>query len=219
MSYAIIAYDFKRIMLSSTKGGFLMWSRELLGTDVYHIVHWFFVYSILGWLVESIYMSICNKKITNRGFIRGPICPIYGVGALSVYFILKPFSHNYILLYFCGAILATVLEYITAKLMIRIFGEVWWDYNNKPFNYKGILCLESTIAWGFYTIFMFAFLQKFVEAVVSGYPAVLGIRIGTIVIVYFMLDFTVSLLEAKIESMPKSVSEWQETIKAVIYRN
>lgn len=196
-----------------------MWSRELLGTDVYHIVHWFFVYSILGWLVESIYMSICNKKITNRGFIRGPICPIYGVGALSVYFILKPFSQNYILLYFCGAILATFLEYLTAKLMIRIFGDVWWDYNNKPFNYKGILCLESTIAWGFYTVFMFAFLHKFVEAVVSGYPSSVGIRIGTIVIVYFMLDFTISLLEAKIDGMPKSVSEWQETIKAVIYRD
>lgn len=196
-----------------------MWSRELLGTDVYHVVHWFFVYSILGWLVESIYMSICNKKVTNRGFIRGPICPIYGVGALSVYFMLKPFSQNYILLYFCGAILATFLEYVTAKLMIRFFGDVWWDYNNKPFNYKGILCLESTIAWGFYTVFMFAFLHKFVEAVVEGYPAFIGVRIGTIVIVYFMLDLTVSLLEAKIDSMPKSVSEWQETIKAVIYRD
>jgi uncharacterized membrane protein len=196
-----------------------MWSRELLGTDVYHIIHWFFVYSILGWLVESIYMSFCNKKLTNRGFIRGPICPIYGIGALTVYFILKPFSENYIILYFCGTFLATILEYITAKLMIRVFGEVWWDYNDKPLNYKGILCLESTIAWGFYTVIMFGFLQKFVEAVVNGYPQVIGIRIGTIVIVYFMLDLTVSLLEAKLNSIPKSVSEWQETIKAVIYKD
>lgn len=196
-----------------------MWSRELLGTDVYHIVHWFFVYSILGWLVESIYMSICNKRLTNRGFIRGPICPIYGVGALTVYFILRPFSGNYVLLYFCGSFLATFLEYLTARLMIHVFGEVWWDYNDKPFNYKGVLCLESTLAWGFYTIFMFAFLQKFVEAVVNGYPTAFGIRLGIIVIAYFMLDFSTCLLEAKFDNAPKSVSEWQETIKAVIYRD
>jgi len=196
-----------------------MWSRELLGTDVYHIVHWFFVYSILGWLIESIYTSICNKKITNRGFIRGPICPIYGVGALAVYFILRPFSGNYVLLYFYGALLATTLEYFTALLMIRIFGEVWWDYNDKPFNYKGILCLESTIAWGFYTVFMFGFLHRFVVFIVNSYSVEAGIRIGTIVIAYFVLDFSFSLVEAKIDKMPKSVYELLESIKSAIYKN
>jgi uncharacterized membrane protein len=136
-----------------------------------------------------------------------------------VYFILKPFSGNYILLYFCGTILATLLEFITAKIMIQVFGEVWWDYNNKPFNYKGILCLESTVAWGFYTIFMFGFLQKFVEAVVNGYSREFGIRMGSVVIVYFMLDFSVSMIEAKFNRIPRSVSEWQETIRAVIYKD
>lgn len=196
-----------------------MWSQELLGTDVYHIVQWFFVYSILGWLVESIYMSICNRKLTNRGFIRGPICPIYGIGALTVYFILRPFSENYFILYIYGSILATILEYFTAILMIRIFGEVWWDYKDKPFNYKGILCLESTIAWGFYTIFMFSFIQRFVEAVVNGYSMGLGIKMGMIGIVYFIIDFMVSLVDAKIDRMPKSVSELHETIRTAFYKN
>jgi uncharacterized membrane protein len=196
-----------------------MWSRELLGTDVYHIVHWFFVYSILGWFIESIYMSICNKKITNRGFIRGPICPIYGIGALTVYFILKPFSGNFVLLYFYGSILATALEYLTAKLMIRIFGEVWWDYNNKPLNYKGVLCLESTVAWGFYSVFLFAFLHRFVVAIVASYSVQIGIKIGAVIIAYFMIDFVTSLIDAKMDSMPRSVYELQETIRAAIYKN
>lgn len=196
-----------------------MWSRELLGTDVYHIVHWFFVYSILGWFIESIYMSICNKKITNRGFIRGPICPIYGIGALTVYFILKPFSGDFVLLYFYGSILATALEYLTAKLMIRIFGEVWWDYNNKPLNYKGVLCLESTVAWGFYSVFLFAFLHRFVVAIVASYSVQIGIKIGAVIIAYFMIDFATSLIDAKIDSMPRSVYELQETIRAAIYKN
>ena len=104
-----------------------MLQTELLGTDIYHLLQWFLTYSILGWIVESIYMSICNRELTNRGFARGPLCPIYGVGALSVYFILKPFSDNYFALFLLGTTLATTLEFLTAKLMIKIFGEVWWD--------------------------------------------------------------------------------------------
>ena len=123
----------------------------MLGTDLYHLVLWFIVYSFLGWLVESIYMSICNRKITNRGFMKGPFCPIYGFGALLAYFILRPLEGNYFLLYLAGAILATAFEFLVGKLMLRFFGELWWDYKEKPFNYKGILCLESTLAWGLYT--------------------------------------------------------------------
>ena len=75
-----------------------------MGVDVYYVVHWFFIYSILGWTIESIYMSFCNKKLTNRGFIRGPICPIYGVGALTVYFVLRPFAGNYLELFVFGSL-------------------------------------------------------------------------------------------------------------------
>lgn len=195
-----------------------MWNYELLGTDIYHIVHWFFVYSIIGWILESTYMSFCNKKLTNRGFIKGPICPIYGVGALSVYFLLRPFEGNYLVLYALGSILATSLEYVTALIMIQVFGSVWWDYSEKPFNYKGILCLESSIAWGFYTVFMFGFLQKFVVAVVNGYSYQIGLPLGKIVIAYFLLDFSYCLLKAKWDSVPKSVGELQQALRSAIGR-
>ena len=114
-------------------------TRAVLGTDFYHIIQWFLVYGILGWIVESVYMSICNRKLTNRGFTHGPICPIYGFGALTVYFLLRPFAGNLVLLYIMGCIVPTLLEYLTAQVMLFIFGEVWWDYNEKPFNYKNIL--------------------------------------------------------------------------------
>lgn len=99
----------------------MLWTKAVLGTDVYHIIQWFLIYSILGWVVESIYMSICNRKLTNRGFVRGPICPIYGVGALTVYFLLRPVDHNLYLLYLMGCIIPTLLEYGTALLMLLIF--------------------------------------------------------------------------------------------------
>ena len=129
-----------------------MWTKEIFGTDVYHLVSAFIVYSVIGWCVESIYMSICNRKITNRGFAKSPFCPIYGFGAVIGYLVLSPLQAHVLWLYLTGALAATMFEFLVGKLMLRLFGEVWWDYNDKPYNYKGIVCLESTIAWGFYAV-------------------------------------------------------------------
>lgn len=199
-----------------------IWDMPFLGTDidVYHVVHWLLIYSILGWVVESIYMSFCNRKLTNRGFIHGPMCPIYGVGALSVYFILRPLEGNLVALYFCGSFLATLLEYVTAVVMQRIFGCIWWDYNDKPFNYKGILCLESTIAWGFYTLFLFLFLHKWVNSFMTLYSRTVGIYINIALIVYYAIDFTISLIGAidlnvKLKRLSCIIDEMQEKLKNI----
>lgn len=194
----------------------MFWTRGILGTDLYHIVQWFLIYSMLGWLVESIYMSVCNRKLTNRGFMRGPMCPIYGVGALTVYFLLQPVCHNIFLLYFSGALVATSLEYVTAKIMLRIFGEVWWDYSQKPFNYKGILCLESTIAWGFYTLGLFLFLHKGVEYIVNSYSFQTGTRLGSVLILIFSVDFLHCLYLQKKDSLPITFEEIREGIRRVL---
>ena len=94
----------------------MIWTKSMFGIDLYHVTQWFLVYSILGWVVESIYMSICNRRLTNRGFVRGPFCPIYGVGALSVFFLLRPFCGNLLLLYVLGCVFPTLLEYVTCLL-------------------------------------------------------------------------------------------------------
>ncbi len=148
----------------------------------------FFAYSIIGWFVESAYMSLCNRQFTNRGFVRGPLCPIYGVGEFIIYNALSPLANNYIALFFVGTMFATSLEYLTARIMIRKFGFVWWDYTNKPFNYKGIICLESTIAWGAYTIFEFAFLHRFVVRFIQKIPAGILFFIVVFLMLYLMLD-------------------------------
>ena len=175
----------------------MAWTHTVYGTDWYHLIQWFILYSFLGWLVVSIYMSFCNRKLTNRGFAFSPFCPISAVGALSVYAILRPVSDNYIVLYFAGAAVATFLEYITAVIMQRTLGNVWWDYHEKPFNYKGILCLESTVAWGFYTLILFAFLQGFVEMLVNSYSYRTGMILATVVILVYGFDFFLHLFRAK----------------------
>jgi len=166
-----------------------MWTKELAGYDFYHLVSCFFLFSVLGWIVESIYMSFCNKKLTNRGFMTGPFCPIYGVGAVVGYLILHPLADHVVALYIVGAILATAFEYLVAKLMEKLFGEVWWDYNEKPCNYKGIICLESTIAWGFYAVIIITFLFDKVMSIVDFLPMSWGIKTILLVFVMVSIDF------------------------------
>lgn len=191
----------------------MWWNKVIFGINTYELTMWFLTYSMMGWLVESIYMSLCNKKLTNRGFARGPFCPIYGVGALTVYFILRPYSDNNILLFVLGSLCATMLEFLTAILMKKVFGEIWWDYNQKPFNYKGIVCLESSIAWGFYTVFLFMFLQNLVAGIVSSIPVRVGRVLGSIILVIFILDFTSSLYREKKDDMQEALSEHLEQMK------
>ena len=191
----------------------MWWNRVIFGVGSYELVMWFLTYGMLGWLVESIYMSFCNKKLTNRGFGRGPFCPIYGVGALTVFFLLRPYSENRVLLFFMGSFFATILEYLTALLMQKVFGEVWWDYNEKPFNYKGIICLESSIAWGFYTLFLFMFLKNTVEGIVALIPLYVGRVAGSVLITVFGMDFLSSFYNVKKDDMPECVTGPIERIK------
>lgn len=174
-----------------------MQSGRFLGIDSYHLIQWFLVYSVLGWMVESAYMSFCNRRWTNRGVVKGPFCPIYGFGALGVYFLLRPFDGHYIVLYIMGALIATFFEFVVAKVMQRLFGTVWWDYEDKPFNYQGIVCLESTLAWGLYTILLFGFLQQMVERLVNAYPFRVGIMVRNFVFVVYAIDLGHSLYVAR----------------------
>ncbi len=176
------------------------------------MVLWFLTYSILGWIVESIYMSICNRKITNRGFTKGPMCPIYGFGALTVFFLLKPYSDNPVRLFFMGMFLATALEFITARIMQRVFGEIWWDYREKPFNYRGIICLESSVAWGFYTVGLFFFLHNILVNIVDSVPLLAGKVIGSIILILYMIDFMMAMYREKKDDLPDRVVEWRDNL-------
>jgi len=185
--------------------------------DLYHIVSVFFIYSILGWLVESIYMSICEKKIVNRGFIKGPICPIYGGCATVIYFLLYPLRNNLILIYFVGVIVATALEFLVAQAMLYIFGEVWWDYNEKPFNYKGVICLESSIAWGFYCVMLFGFLEKMSVKFVDFYTARIGQTAGEAIVSFLIIYYIVSFIKTvRARNVEKNLSsELEEDIDSM----
>lgn len=173
-----------------------MWDLEILGVDLYHILAWLYLYSFLGWLWESAYVSVKEKKLVNRGYITGPLCTIYGVGAVGVFLILRPLQGNWIALYFGGVIVATVLEYITAVIMEGLFHTSWWDYSNKKFNFQGRICLGSSAAWGLFTLIMFAVLQPFVEMIVGWFTISVGKIVLITVTVLYAVDFTLATVTA-----------------------
>lgn len=186
-----------------------MWTKEILGTDVLHLTQCFILYSMLGWLVESAYMSLCNRKLTNRGFASSPICPIYGFGGVLGYLILHPLSRNLFMLYIVGALIATAFEFLVAKLMDKVLGAVWWDYSDKPLNYKGVICAESTVAWGFYAVIIVNFLHKALMRTVDSIPTQIGIVACRVIMVCYGVDFAYHLLRA----LDINLKEYQEKVR------
>ena len=195
-----------------------MWEIQIAGTDMYHIINWFYIYSFLGWLWESSYVSFKEKKLVNRGFVTGPVCTIYGFGAVIVYLILKPISGNIILLYLGGVIVPTILEYATAVLMETLFHTSWWDYSKNKYNFQGRICLGASLGWGAFSVILFYVFRPFVERIVALYSAATGellVRIATMV---YAVDFGMSYMNAmqigeKLRNMDAVMDELYEYIQ------
>lgn len=140
---------------------------------MYEVSVWcafFFIYCFFGWCFESSYVSLCERKPVNRGFLKGPMLPIYGFGALIMLYVTIPFRNDYVKMYFAGAISATLLEYFTGAAMEKMFKVKYWDYSTKKLNIKGYICLSSTIAWGFFTIFLVKIIHNPIEKTVRALP-------------------------------------------------
>lgn len=108
----------------------------------------FILFSLFGYIAEMTMCIIVDRKITNRGFLCGPIIPIYGVGSLFLILLLSPFKSNPIIVFFFGIIITTALEYVTSYLLEKIFHNRWWDYSNNKFNINGRICLLNSSLFG-----------------------------------------------------------------------
>ena len=111
----------------------------------------FFAYAFFGWAWETVYCSLVEKHFERRGFLFGPICPIYGVGAMSAVLLLD-WIQNPWLLFAAGALLSTAIELIGAHILLVCFKRRWWDYSHIPGNYKGYICVPATILFGLFSV-------------------------------------------------------------------
>ena len=163
------------------------------------LINVFFLYSFLGWVMECIVIRREKGVWENRGFAHSPFCIIYGFGAMLGYAALQPLADNLLLLYFVGALTATAFEFLVGRTMERLFGDFWWDYSGKRFNYKGILCLESTVAWGILALVVILYLNRFVFWLVQCLPPRISWAVSVLLSMVYLVDFALSFRRARQE--------------------
>ena len=183
---------------------------------------YFVVYSFLGWICETTYCAIIDKKYVNRGFLKGPFCPIYGVGALMVIIILNPVTDNIILLFFSGIIFTSILEYITGFLLEVVFNLKWWDYSDYKFNIQGRVCLLNSILFGILSVITVNFINPVITKLITSISVSYSIWIYVILIIFFVLDTITTVskvlqLGGKLQEMNVLYQELKE--KSEIYKD
>ncbi|MCI8574004.1 MAG: putative ABC transporter permease [Oscillibacter sp.] len=131
----------------------------------------FFFYCFCGWIWESSYVSVRQRQWVNRGFLQGPLLPIYGSGAIIILLATIPVENDLRLVYLFGMTAATALEYVTGAVMERLFRVRYWDYSSQRWNLNGHICLSSSIAWGFFSILMVRFIHPPIARLLLRVPA------------------------------------------------
>ena len=166
---------------------------------IYSFPQWvllFFFYCFCGWVWESCYVSLRQRQWVNRGFLEGPILPIYGSGAIIILFATLPVADSLVLVYFLGMAAATLLEYVTGAVMERIFKVRYWDYSNQKFNLHGYICLSSSIAWGFFSILLVHFIHPPIGRLLARVPDVVVEPLAFLLTVLATVDVVRSVQDA-----------------------
>lgn len=141
----------------------------------YEICWFFFIYSFLGWGAEVCVAAFNRKRFINRGFVNGPICPIYGIGAAAFAIFLPELHGNLFFLFLGGVILASFIEFTTGALLEKVFHRKWWDYSEIRFNFEGYICLRYSLLWGIFAILLIYFVNPFLVSLINLIPALAGI--------------------------------------------
>ena len=156
-------------------------------TKVYII--YFFIYAIVGWVLEVSYNGIRAGKYINCGVLNGPWCPIYGFAAVSIILLLNMVdTENKIFLFFASMIIASIIELITGFILEKIFHKKWWDYSDKKFNIGGHICAEYSLLWGALCFILYEAIHPMIRAMVFAMPYKLTLTINIIVAILFAID-------------------------------
>ena len=153
------------------------------------IIMYFLLYAFIGWCLETIYAFMVFGTFVKRGFLYGPICPIYGFGAILLICNLKKIKNNNIVKFFAAMILFTVFEYVASLILELLFNQRWWDYSNEFMNFQGRICLSFSILWGIFGVLFINYIHPFIENITNKVLKNIPIKIQRISIYIFVLIF------------------------------
>ena len=165
-------------------------------------VYWFFLYGCIGWAVEVVYAAIKEHKLVNRGFLCGPICPIYGFGMVglvySVSLIPMPSSGSMsaVAIFFIGMILTTAIELVGGWALFKVYRIRWWDYSNMKFNLGGYICPQFSLLWGLGSVLMIKVVHPLLARASHPMPFKAMLILDIVLFIFFVVDVIVSTAAA-----------------------
>lgn len=187
---------------------------------------WLIIYSFIGWVYESIVCSVGERKLVNRGFLNGPLCPVYGFGALVSIIFMYERTDNILLLFTAGMVLTCTVEYLTSVLLEKLFNARWWDYSNHRFHINGRVSLLGAVVFGALAVLLVKYIHPFIAGLTERLTdtAIIVISVVTLFIVLFDLYTTVRhilSLNGKLREIQTAINEYtlQQTKKAEEIKN
>ena len=166
------------------------------GFSLYHVLAFFLIYSCIGWCLEVIFAAATTGQLVNRGFLNGPVCPIYGFGMVIVLFTLTPLQGSVLLLYIGGVILPSALELVGGWALYKLYHTRWWDYSDFPFNIGGYICLEFSLLWGVGTLVVMRIVHPVVAGLVDMVPPFVGFVVMCVLYAVYAADVVVTAFAA-----------------------
>lgn len=181
----------------------------------------FLFYSFLGWAYETTLCSVRQHTFINRGFLNGPLCPVYGCGAMLVILTLSDISNNVVALFLSGVLLTTALEYITSYFMEKLFHARWWDYSQRPFNINGRVCLLGAVVFGVMSVLVVRFVDPAIERLFAKIPPMWLWVVSGLGLVLFCTDLAVTVthllrLNARLAEIQKAMDAYKEELRGKI---
>ena len=194
-----------------------------MNINLFDLWTYFIIYSFLGWILESIVRSVCEKKLINTGFLYGPFCPIYGCGAIIIIVFLKYFENTWFLLFITSFIFLTFWEYIVGVFLEKTFKTKYWDYSNQKFNFQGRICLTNSLCWGFLGVIFIKYIHPFVLNCIQFVNKADLVIVVYICTILFLADAIISIIKLinikytlqKVEDLNKQIKEKIAEIKNI----
>ena len=163
---------------------------------VWEYILYFFIYAFMGWMTEGVFAALRSHTLVNRGFLNGPVCPVYGFGMVAMLVLLGIHAKSPLVVFAVGVIVPTLVELIAGALLYGLFHARWWDYSDKKFNIGGFICLQFSLAWGAASIFMVMVLHPPIARLVAAIPDTAQRVVGIVLLVIFAADVGVSAAES-----------------------
>lgn len=188
--------------------------------DFYALVYYFFIYSFLGWVMESTLNTVKQNFFINRGFLLGPYCPIYGVSMCTLYLLCFSLREHHFLVFISGMFFSTLLEYLTGHFMEKLFHTKWWDYSHFRYNFHGQICLHISVVWGFLSLLFISYIHPTIMITLKYIPLSIGNVILIMLCLVFIIDFIYSIQTAlKLTTKFPALSEMRLEIIALLEQN